>query len=266
MIMGEKQNIVQASITTLQVAEALKHLDGAGVTELAAHLDLPKSTIHNHLQTLLETEFIVFDGAEYRVGLRFLDFGEFVRDRIPLLEATDTQLNKLNEETGELSQLMVQEHGRGVYISQAQSSDAVNTSIHVGKRVFLHQTSAGKAILAFMKEEDRNRILNSHGLKGKTEKTITDRDQLEDELKTIRERGYAFDDEEWHRGLRCVAAPIRNLDDTAIGAVSIAAPLGRARGTRYRTDLPEAVLSTANVIELNMEYNVRAPPFSGNSY
>jgi IclR family transcriptional regulator, acetate operon repressor len=264
--MGEQKNIVQASITTLQIVVALKHLEGAGVTKLAAHLGLPKSTVHNHLQTLLQSEFVVFDGETYRVGLRFLDFGEFVRERIPLLEAAEDELAKLAEETGELAHLMIEEHGRGVYVSQAKSTDAVNTSIHVGKRVHLHQTSAGKAILAHTPDDKLDEILDRHGLERKTRETITDRGELEEELEAIRERGYAYDDEEWHRGLRCVAAPIRDMDNNAIGGVSVAAPLGRTREERYRTELPEAVLSTANVIELNMEYEVRSPPFPGKNY
>ncbi|WP_224337695.1 IclR family transcriptional regulator [Haloprofundus halobius] len=253
--MSEQPNVIQASITTFRVAEALKHLEGAGVTELAAHLELPKSTVHYHLRTLMQAEFIVADGDEYRVGLRFLDFGEFVRDRVELLDATDPALRKLAEETEEIANLLVEEHGRGVYVARELGERAVQTSFHTGKRVPLHQTSAGKALLAFTPRERVEEILDRHGLPSKTQNTITDRDELFEELEEIHERGYAYDDEEWHRGLRCVAAPIRDLNDRAVGAVSVAAPLSRTRGDRYRSDLPDAVLSTANVIELNMQYS-----------
>ncbi|WP_129113746.1 IclR family transcriptional regulator [Halegenticoccus tardaugens] len=253
--MKKESDIIQASLTTFRVAEALKHLEGAGVTELAAHLGLPKSTVHYHLQTLMEAEFIVADDDEYRIGLRFLDFGEFVRDRVELLGAAEPALRKLAEETGEIASLMVEEHGRGVYVAREKSEGAVQTSFHTGKRVPLHQTSAGKAILAFTPRERVEEIIDRHGLPGKTPNTISDGDRLFETLDEIRERGYAYDDEEWHRGLRCIAAPIRDMDDQAIGAVSVAAPLSRTRGDRYRRDLPDAVLSTANVIELNMEYS-----------
>ncbi|WP_101295793.1 IclR family transcriptional regulator [Halegenticoccus soli] len=253
--MKDETTVIQASITTLRVAEALKHLEGARVTELAAHLDLPKSTIHYHLQTLMKAEFIVADGDEYRIGLRFLDFGEFVRDRVELLGSAESELRKLAEETGEIASLMVEEHGRGVYVAREESESAVRTSFHTGKRVLLSQTAAGKAILAFTPHERVEEILDRHGLEGKTRNTITERNYLVEVLDEIRERGYAYDDEEWHRGLRCVAAPIRDMDDRAVGAVSVAAPLSRTRGERYKRDLPEAVLSTANVIELNMQYS-----------
>lgn len=253
--MSKQSDVIQASVTTLRVAEALKHLEGARVTELATHLGLPKSTIHYHLRTLMQAEFIVADGNEYRIGLRFLDFGEFARDRVELLDAADPALRKLAGETGEIASLLVEEHGRGVYVAREMSEEAVQTSFHTGKRIGLHQTSTGKALLAFTPHEQIEEIIDRHGLPSKTQNTITDRDELFETLAEIRERGYAYDDEEWHRGLRCVAAPIRDLDDQAVGAVGVAAPLSRTRGERYRSDLPDAVLSTANIIELNMQYS-----------
>ena len=245
---------VQASTRTLRIVEALKHLDGTGVSELANHLDLPKSTVYNHLQTLMNEEFIVRDGDVYRLGLRFLDFGAFVSDRVPLVRAADDELEKLAASTGELTNLMVEEHDLGVYVDQVEDEGAVNTSLHVGKRVTLHQTAAGKAILSHLPRERVHEIVDRRGLERMTDNTITDRDALLAELDETRERGYAIDDQEWHRGLRCIAAPIRDQSDEALGAVSVAGPMSRVTGERFDRELPDAVLSTANVIELNVEH------------
>lgn len=252
--MATKLNTVDASKTTLRVVEALKHLEGAGVTELAEHLELPKSTVHNHLQTLTECDFVVAEDGEYRIGLRFLDFGMFVKERIDILDAATEEVERLAEETGELVNLMIEEHGLGVYVYQAYGDRAVNTNLHTGKRVHLHQTAQGKTILTHLPEERFEEILQGQGLPAYTPNTTTDRDELESELATIREHGYAYDDEEWMQGLRCVAAPILDTDGYSLGAIGICGPTRRLSGNTYEEEFPDLVQSSANVIELNIEY------------
>lgn len=258
--MPSQLNTVEASKTTLQVAEALKHLDGAGVTELSDHLGLPKSTIHNHLQTLIECEFVVADDNEYRIGLRFLDFGIVVTERLDILNAGPDEVDRLAEETGELANLMVEEHGLGVYVHQEYGDRAVNTNLHVGKRVNLHQTAQGKAILAHLPEKQYREILERHGLSGYTPNTTTDPEELESELAEVRDQGYAYDDEEWMQGLRCVAAPILDTDGNPIGAIGLSGPTRRFSGEFYEEELPDLVQSSANVIELNLEYSGPGEP------
>jgi DNA-binding IclR family transcriptional regulator len=252
--MAQNTNTVDASKTTIRVAEAVKHLDGAGVTVLANHLSLPKSTIHNHLQTLIECEFIVEEDNEYHLGLRFLDFGMFVNERIEILDAARNEVDRLADETGELVNLMIEEHGWGVYVYQSYGDRAVNTNLHVGKRVHLHQTAQGKAILTHYSDERTDEIIDRHGLNAYTENTTTDREELETEMKRIAEQGYAYDDEEWMRGLRCVAAPILNRNGDPLGAIGISGPTRRLSGEMYDEKFPDLVQSSANVIELNMEY------------
>uniref|UniRef100_UPI003EBCF134 IclR family transcriptional regulator domain-containing protein n=1 Tax=Halarchaeum sp. P4 TaxID=3421639 RepID=UPI003EBCF134 len=85
--------------------------------------------------------------------------------------------------------------------------------------------------------------------------TITDEEELFAELERTRERGYAIDDEERLRGLRCVAAPILSNEDRVLGAVSIAGPTNRLQGELFEEELPERLLETVNVIELNVTYS-----------
>lgn len=253
--MGVNSDTVQASATTFEILVALKRLDGAGVTQLANYTGLPKSTVYNHLRTLIEAEFIVRDGELYRIGLRFLDFGVFVSDRVALVHAADSELKELATSTGELATLMVEEHSLGVYVAQEKSDRAVNTNLHIGKRVSLHQTASGKAMLAYSPRSRVEEIIDQRGLNRMTANTITDEEKLFKELDETKERGYAIDDQEWHRGLRCIAAPIRDEDGHALGAISIAGPMSRVQGERFEQELPDAILSAANVIELNIEYD-----------
>ncbi|PSQ10548.1 IclR family transcriptional regulator [Halobacteriales archaeon QS_5_70_15] len=246
---------VGATETTLRVLETLKQLDGAGITEVSNRLELPKSTVHNHVSTLLRNEYVVKEGDTYRVGLRFLEFGEYIRSRMPIYDVARTEVERLAEETGELANLLVEEHGKGVYLCRAKGSKGVRLDTYAGMRVHLHCTALGKAILAHLPEERVREIIDTRGLPERTDTTITDEETLLAELEGIRERGVAHDREERLAGLQCVAAPIRDLDGNALGAISVSGPTSRMKGERFDEEVPEKLISAANVIELNLNYS-----------
>ena len=248
-------NTIGALGTSLQILEALKERGSAGVTELANELKLPKSTVYSHLRTLREHEYVVREGEEYCISLKFLSLGEHTRDRMPIFEVARPEVEGLAEQTGELANLLVEEHGQGVYLFRSKGEQAVSLDTHAGMRVKLHCTSLGKAILAYLPEERVDEIIDRWGLPAQTATTITTREELEEELTAIRERGYAHDKGERLSGLRCVAAPIKNSDGHAIGAVSVAGPTSRMKGERFESEIPELVMSAANVIELNLTYS-----------
>lgn len=254
--MSKKANQpIKATETTFAILNALMELDGAGVTELADHLDLPKSNVHNYLSTLIQEEYVVKDGHTYSVGIRFLELGAYARDRMDIYGIAKPEVEKLADGTGELANLLVEEHGRGSYLHRARGEQAVQVEAYTGTRVYLHSTALGKCILAFLPDERVDEIVATHGLPASTAKTVTTRDALDDALRDIRERGYAIDDEERLKGLRCVAAPILSNDDRVLGAVSVSGPTNRMKGERFERVIPEKLLETVNVIELNVTYS-----------
>jgi DNA-binding IclR family transcriptional regulator len=121
-------------------------------------------------------------------------------------------------------------------------------------RVPLQTTALGKTILANRPADEVDEIIERHGLPAVTERTITDRDELDECLATVRERGYAYDDEERIEGMRCVAAPVTDSTGRAVAAVSVSGPKSRMRGESFEETIPNAVLQTANVIEVNLTY------------
>lgn len=248
-------NTIGALGTSLEVLEALKERGGAGVTELSNELDLPKSTVYSHLRTLHEHGYAVKQDDRYCLSLRFLDLGEHTRDRMRIYEVARPEVDALAEETGELANLLVEEHGQGVYLYRAKGAQAVSLDTHAGMRVGLHCTSLGKAILAFLPEERVDAIVNRWGLPALTAETVSTREELDEKLARIRECGYAQDNGERLSGLRCVAAPITDSDGVAIGAISVAGPTSRMKGERFESELPERVMSAANVTELNLTYS-----------
>lgn len=249
------KNPVKTVETTFEILDTLQELDGAGVTELAEEIELPKSTVHNYLSTLEQEEYVFKEDGKYLVGIRFLELGAYARDRLDIYDIAKPEIDKLAEDTGELANLLIEEHGRGAYLHRAYGEQAVSVEAHVGTRIYLHSTALGKSILAFLSKDRVTEVIERQGLPPVTEKTITKEEDLFDELSKIRERGYAYDDEERIQGLRCVAAPILSNSDRVLGAISVAGPTNRMRGDRFREEIPRRILEGVNVIELNVTYS-----------
>lgn len=245
---------VKATATSFRIIEALRELGGAGIADLSGHLGMPESTVHDHLRTLTELEYLVQREGEYHVGIRFLELGGFVRDQLKLHHVASSELKALAEETGEHANLLVEEHGMGIFLNKVVGENAVQLDTHVGMRVHLHTTASGKAILAHLPEERVESIIARHGLPAVTDQTVTDEAVLFDELAEIRERGYAIDDEERVEGMCCIATPLRDSTGYPMGGLSVSSPVSKFDETTFREEIPKKVLSTANVIEVNMAY------------
>lgn len=253
--MAEPKHPVRTVDRTLEIVEIIQELDGAGVSEIAERVDIGKSAVHNHLNTLANREYLSKEGDEYHIGLSFLSLGVYARNRNDIYDAARLEVDKLADETGELVNLLVEKNGMGVYLYQSKGENAVELDTYEGKRVRLHCTGLGKAILGFRPRDEVVDILDQYGMPKMTEQTITDREAFFDELEAVREQKYAIDREERLTGLCCVAAPITDNQDRSIGAISVACPLHRIGDDRFYDELPDAVLGTANVIELAHNYS-----------
>lgn len=253
-IMKQATNPVRSLQKTVRILECLKEQDGATLAELAKDLDFSKGTIHNHLATLVDEEFVVKSNDEYQLGLRFFEFGEYTRNRQQIYQVAKPEIDKLAKETDELSSLLVEEHGWGLYLYRDYGENALTLDTDIGARVHLHNTALGKSILAFLPEEKVEQIISIRGLPKTGPNTITTETELHRELDQIRNQGYALDLEERTKGVRCVAAPVRVKDGTVKGAVSIAGPKSRLTEDKISEDYVELVQNAANVIGVNLTY------------
>lgn len=252
--MERAKNPVKAVGTTASILEKLAELERAGVTELASHLDITKGTVHNHLTTLEENELVVKDEGQFRLGLRIFEYGEKTKNQYEICEVAKPEVDKLAEETGELGNILVEEHGRGIYLYRAKGENALTLDTGIGSRVYLHQTGLGKAILAHLPKERVDEIIDQHKLESSTENTLTTRDALFEDLEQIRDQGRAIDAEERAEGISCVAAPIITNDGTVRGAVSVAGPASRMRGDYLESTVTDMVERAADVISINLSY------------
>ncbi|GAB3031565.1 IclR family transcriptional regulator [Natronobiforma cellulositropha] len=251
----DSENTVKSVETSFHIVEYLKDVDGARVTEVADALGIAKSTVHRHLVTLVEIGCVVKEGDIYDVGFRFLEFGEYAKTRKAAYAMAEEKVKELAAKTEERAQFLVEEHGQSVFVYRETGRNAVQTDPGIGKRVPIHASAAGKAILAHLPTEEVREIIDQHGLVALTEHTITDPDALFAELEEIRERGYALNNQENIDSLRAVGVPVLGNNDQVIGSLSVSGPTHRFKGQYVEREIPDLLLGTANELELNIKYS-----------
>ncbi|SDY45940.1 IclR family transcriptional regulator [Halopenitus persicus] len=245
---------VKTADTVFEMIRYLRESNGGTVTEIADALDIAESTAHTYLATLFEHEYVVKDGSRYGLSLKPLDNGMVVRNTMDLTTAARSVINQVAEETDEVVWIVVEEHGRAVYLMKSVGEKAVQTRGRIGKRTPLHDIAAGKAILANLPISRVEAIINRYGLPERTGSTITNPDTLFEELETIRDRGFAMNRGETIQTVHAVASPILKKDEVQ-GAIGIAGPKNRLSGDHFTETLPNVVCEAADTIELELTYH-----------
>jgi DNA-binding IclR family transcriptional regulator len=246
---------VKSTRTTFAIVERLIALDGAGISKLAADLDKPKATIHDHLTSLDELGYIKREGQEYKAGTKFLRIGEQVRENMSIYRTAKPELGKLARKTGEHASLMIEENGWGVYLHTAENPDTVNIVTAEGTPTKLHTTAPGKAILANLPQERSRQIVSELELTAETANTITDEETLLTELQEIRQQEYAVDHQEGLKGMQGVAAPVFSRQENLLaGAISVYGPSRRTNIDDFEDEVLDELHRTVNIVEINFSY------------
>ncbi|UTF52235.1 IclR family transcriptional regulator [Natronosalvus rutilus] len=246
---------INAVRTSFQIVHALREADeGMGVSELARELNLPVSTVHSHLSTLHDCEYVTKRGSKYSIGYRFLEVGGSVRNHSRLFEYARPKVDQLADEFGDKVSLCVLDHGLVAYTYIAKGEEAIETDTFTGIRLLPHSCASGKAILAHLPDKHRTDVLKRRGLSQVGPNTITDRDELLTELETIQSEGVAFDRQERLEGIRSVAAPIPREGNQPNAAISISAPISRMSDERFEREIPERVQNIAETIRIKLRY------------
>ncbi|WP_276260557.1 IclR family transcriptional regulator [Haloglomus litoreum] len=204
MLSTSSSRHVKSVRTGFRIVEVLQNQDGAEITELAEHLDLAKSTVHNYLSTLESMGYVRNQNGTYRIGLRFLTHGMAARSTLGIREEVRAALSDVAEEISQAAWWIAEEQGRGIFVERAVPEGTQAVYGRIGKRSYLHTHGPGKAILAHLPEEYVRRIIDHHGLPVYTNRTITDSERLLEQLAEIRDRGYAFTDGETALGVQSI--------------------------------------------------------------
>jgi DNA-binding IclR family transcriptional regulator len=196
------------------------------VKEISDKLGLSKSTVHGIIKTLEFRGYLQQnpDDLKYRLGMKLFELGNRVSNHFDLGNIARPVIKGLVEELKETVHLVVFEQGEVIYVEKLDGPSALRIYSQVGKRAPIYCTGVGKSILAYLEEEEIERLLSSTVLEPYTEYTITDKEEIKKHLQIVREQGFATDDEEIEVGLKCVAAPIFDHRGKVIAAISCAAP------------------------------------------
>lgn len=199
-----------------------------GISDLAKHLGLAKSTAHRLAATLVEEGMLEQNAQDgkYRLGLALFELGSLVRRQMDVTAEAKPFLRALAANTGETLHLAVLDHQAVLYINIIESQRAIRMGYKIGTRAPLHCTAVGKVLIAFQPQEVIEAAI-AHGLPGRTPGTITNPGAFRLELAAVRARGYALEDEEIEAGLRSIAGAVRNYSGQVIAAIGIAGPAHR---------------------------------------
>jgi IclR family transcriptional regulator, KDG regulon repressor len=222
---------VQSVVRTLQILEALAAAGEMGLTDLAARVGLHKSTLFRFMRTLCDLGYARRDPdtERFSLTLKVFELGSSVYARVDLVKLAGPCLLQLSSTTQETVHLAVLDGPRLVYLSKLESTRSLRVAMRsgVGLTAPAYCTGVGKVLLAFSEGAALDAYLEACDLVRFTERTIADRRKLRAELQAIRSRGWAVDDEEHERGVRCVAAPVRDREDAVVAALSVSGPTVR---------------------------------------
>lgn len=228
--MAEKT--VQTLDRALDILEVLaRSEESLGVTEIGNRIGLHKSTVHRILQTLCYRGYVEKEKERerYHLGIKIVELGIRFFNDLEIRKVAGDILSPLAKSLDEVVHMVLFDDGEIVYIDKRESSQLVSMHSKVGRRALMHCTAAGKAILSTMSEEDVRLILKTKGMPGFTHMTITDPDRLIEQLKEIRQKGYAMEAEENEVGVLCLGTPIFDYSGRAMAAISVSGPATRMK-------------------------------------
>ncbi len=218
---------VKKAFAILSAISASK--DGMGVSDLAKKLKMAKSTVHGMASALEELGAVMRDPLtkKFKLGFTLLEIGRSAYSQIDLQTSARPITEELMERTKTSVFLGILNWSQVTILDIVESRQDLNITAPVGSTIPLFAGAVGKVFLASMAEEQAAKIVKSKGLPRFTDNSIVDMDLYFKELKQVRQKGYAVDDEEYILGVRAVASPLTGLGQlrSAIWAVGFKASL-----------------------------------------
>ncbi|MDO9457572.1 IclR family transcriptional regulator [Nocardioides sp.] len=248
---------VQSVDRALQILEILARDGECGVTEIAGHLGVHKSTASRLVDSLEAHDLVEQNESrgKYRLGVGVLRLAGATTARLDVVQESRAQAKALAAVTGETVNIAVLSEGAALYVDQVATSAAVQSHNWVGQRIPLHATSNGKVLLAGMTDAEAKALL-ARKLPAYTEQTITAPSVLVAQLDGVREAGYVVVVDELEAGLTAIAAPIRNVHGDVLASISVSGPTFRLSGNKAEAATRELV---AHALEVSRRLGWREP-------
>jgi DNA-binding IclR family transcriptional regulator len=232
--------------------------EGLSNAEISRKLQIPKSSASYILRTLESRGYLNrdADSGKYRVGLKILSLSRGALSGIDVREVALPVMRHLMEKTSLTCHLAILDGPDAVYIEKVEPTGFLRVDTWVGRRMRVHATSVGKALVAYIPQERLEKILAQSGMEKRTAKTITTLPRLLKELEKVRAQGYAIDDEENNMGARCLGAPVFNQQGAIEAAVGLSGTINQVN-VQTMPRIVEALKDAARHISMQLGY--RAP-------
>lgn len=210
----------------IRAEKILTHIAWVGVAsymELLKEFQYPKSSLLNLLNVMVECGFLIKNkNKHYSLGIKNYELGCQALHRSNIFEMTKRPMQELSMKSGLVSHLGAMESYSAIYLDKIESPDSVPTNKSwIGKKLELHSTALGKALLAWKTREELDYFLHELTLTSKTSNTFTDKKLFLEELQKTRYRGWAIDNEESTYGAVCLSMPVFNMYNRVNYAISL---------------------------------------------
>lgn len=232
--------------------------EGVGLSEISRATELNKTTAFNLIASLVTLGFLEQDvhSRRYRLGLRNLELGRIVQNRLHISRLARPVLAELCKKTNETVNLGLPALYDLLVIDSIRGSRILHATSHPGWRFMYHCTALGKAMLSQWDEPMRQTVYRLSGLPRQTPRTITDVNKLEARLKRFRVQRYALDIEENELGVNGIGSPVINALGEVAGAISVAGPANRLR-KKTLVKISTDVIAAADSITDKLRYGDR---------
>lgn len=228
----QKEKDIEPKSTVQSLERALVLLDklaekseSCSIKELSELTKLNKSTIHRLLHTLMSYDYVRQDtvSERYYLGYKPLILSGTILEKLDVREVARPHLKELCNISGKTAHMFVRNGAYAVYVEKLENPDlSIRMYSQIGKRIPLYCSAGGKALLAWMNEEDIKQIVGELPMVQHTKNTITDISKLLEELERVRNQGYAVDWYEHEDNVFCIAAPVFRNTNVPIASIGIA--------------------------------------------
>lgn len=233
----ETKNPVQSAERIFLVMEMLADNGEMGLMEISAALGLHKSTVHRLLMSLIYMGYAKQDetSQKYMLSYKIVSLAGKLLDRMDIMQVAKPYLERLSDLSGEAVHLVAREDNNILYIYKIEAKvGTIRMVSHVGMVHPMYCSGVGKAIMATLPEKELRQIWNESVIEKKTEKTIVDYEEMLRVLEEVKRNGYALDDEENEKGVRCIAACLKSYQNEVKYAFSISGPTSRMTRERVK--------------------------------
>jgi IclR family KDG regulon transcriptional repressor len=250
--------IIQAVERALKILDLFdEHETELKITDISERMQLHKSTVHSLLKTLQVHGYIDQnpENGKYRLGMKLFERGNFVIHGLDIRKIAKRYLVDLSLKTGQTTHLVILDDKEGVYIDKVEGPMATILYSRIGRRIPVHCSAVGKALVAFKSEDELRKLLDGYRYIVHTANTITNEPDFLKELEKVRKAGYAVDNQENEPGVRCIAVPIRNHKGHVVAAVSISTLISRVDDQELQQFL-ELLKQAADEMSHQMGYGI----------